>query len=657
MAKKGKKKDYFKIRLNLVLLCVGLVAATILVRAFVFAGLESEKLARLAHQESYQTVTLGPERGLIYDRRGVELAVSVQVGSVYARPKRIKDKQATVRQLAKALKMKQRTVAKLISRKKPFVWLKRRVSPELAEKVVKLKLPGVGVKPENRRFYPNRELAAHLLGFTGIDTNGLEGLEKGFDTVLRGQTSRFSRKRDAWGRPIYVDAEELPPSTRGHDLVLTIDKRIQYITQKALAGAVSQHRAKGGMALVLDPTSGEILASAAVPEFNPNVHTKSHRRTWRNRIVTDPFEPGSTFKIFTLASALQTGLFSPGSRINCENGAYKVGGHIIHDTHKYQTLSLADVLQVSSNIGAAKVALAMGRKRLHRSLTRFGFGRATGCDLPGESAGLMASAKRWRKIDLANIAFGQGIAVTALQLTSAVGAVANRGVLMKPFAVREIKDHSGRVIERREVQSQGRVISAGTAQTMIRLMENVVTDDGTAPRARVRGYRVAGKTGTAQKLDAATGTYSNKKYTGLFVGLAPADDPALVVLVVIDEPQGSHFGGVVAAPAFARIMGQALPLLGVAPSRKGPIRVEAPTPESKMAGLRPPRPSEISRARKQKQVPPLVGLPLRQAIEVVNSFGLEPRIEGRGVVTWQFPNPGTRLRGVKAVRLKLEAEA
>ena len=560
--------------------------------------------------------------------------------------------------------MKRSAVLKTLNRSQPFVWVKRLVEPQAAEAVAKLKLPGVGITQESRRFYPYRQLAAHLLGFTGIDSNGLEGLEKEYEEFLKGEGGKFNRKVDARRRTIYVSGETTSTVTKGSDLVLTIDKRIQYLLERSLKEAVKAHGARSGMGLALVPATGEILASAAVPGYNPNVFSTAPPQNRRNRVVTDPFEPGSTFKIFTLAAALETGIINPNTLIDCEDGRYALGSNTIHDTKPHQKIKVKEVLKVSSNIGAAKIGLALGPERLHKKLTQFGFGRLTGVDLPGESRGLLASPGRWTKIDTANISFGQGVAVTAMQLAAAVGAVANKGILMRPYLVKEIIGPRGRTVKKIQPRAVGRVLSQGTATKLIKMMEGVVEEGGTGQRAALSGYQVAGKTGTAQKLDPVKGVYSNDHHLAVFVGLVPADDPALVLLVVVDEPQDSPFGGVVAAPVFASVAEQALPLLGV-PSRNSRQRwVQAAAAQAvertgKEAGAGSPeiiRPGQ-DKGNNDRRMPQLVGLSMRDALKLVTDLGLRPEIKGSGKVVWQSPPNGRDLKGIDSCRLVLKTEA
>ncbi len=662
MTRKAKeKRDWTKLRLYAVLAFLLLASVAVLGRAVQLQIIQHERLSNLARQEYQKTITLVPSRGLIKDRHGAHLAASVQVDSVYARPGQIENPAKAAKPLAAALGLSVGSVRRALSSSQPFVWLRRQVEPEAAARVRKLNLAGVGVLPESRRYYPQVELAAHLIGFAGLDAQGLEGLEKRYDKLLKGSTSRVVRMQDAKGRPIYDGRRRGGRISDGHDLTLTIDSGIQFLTEQALARAVADSGARGGMAVVVAVKTGEVLASAVLPTFNPNIYSRYPKETWRNRVVTDPFEPGSVMKVFTLAAALEEGLFDLDSVINCEGGAARFGGRTVRDVHPYQELTLAEVLKYSSNIGAAKIGLALGPERLRGNLSRFGFGRRTGVDLPGESAGLLRPAQAWRIIDTANIAFGQGVAVTALQLVSAVAAVANDGLMMRPHVVKEIRDAVGLMVRRIEPRPVGQIMSRRTARLVRRMMESVVADGGTGTRARPPGYRVAGKTGTAQKLDKATGTYSKSAYLALFVGYAPAVRPEVAVLVVIDEPRTSIYGGKVAAPAFAEIVHGALPLLGVQPSERGWLKAEAagsnrvvkPAPAPKRAVAS----TKAAKAGRPKAMPALVGLSLRQALKVVSALGLKPVVTGSGYVVEQDPAPGQALRGVRTCRLKLEAGA
>lgn len=659
---KKKDRDWARLRLAVVALVFFLALAGVIGRAFDLQVVQHERLAGLARQEYEKTVTLVPSRGLILDRHGSRLAATVPVDSVYARPRLITDKKLAARKLSPILGIGSRHLLRALGSAQPFVWLKRRVEPETAAKVNGLRLAGLGVVPESRRFYPQLELAAHLIGFAGLDAQGLEGLEKRYDKLLKGSVSRVVRTRDARGKSIFgTGASVQSPADDGCNLVLTIDKGIQFLTEEALARAVADSGAKGGLAVVMEVETGRILASAVLPTFNPNIFTRYPRSTWRNRVLTDPIEPGSVMKAFTLAVALEQGLYSPDTIINCEGGQARFGGRTVHDHHPHDEISLADVLRYSSNIGAAKIGLALGAEKLRAGLSRFGFGRKLDIDLPAESSGLLRPADDWRTIDTANIAFGQGVAATALQVTSAMASLANQGVLMRPYVVGSVVDAEGRLVSRTRPLALGRSVSPATARTMVGLLERVVAEGGTGTKARTPGYLVAGKTGTSQKLDPATGRYSKKNYLAVFSGFAPVKRPAIAVTVIVDEPRTSIYGGQVAAPAFSEIVRGALPLLGVPASRPDlpAATVEA---KSKTGGVIDLGRAASTRAKLDRPasadrvMPDLAGLSLRQALAKLAVLGLSPEVTGSGYVVEQHPGPGQPIDGVHKCRLKLEAD-
>ncbi|MDH3356095.1 MAG: penicillin-binding protein 2 [Desulfobacteraceae bacterium] len=506
------------------------------------------------------------KRGTIFDRNLREMAVSIDVTSIAAHPSQIEHPKSAARSLSKALKIDRKALAKKLNSKKKFVWIKRKVTPKEAEAVKKLNMEGLDFILEHKRFFPNKTLAAQLIGFTDIDDHGLEGIEFNYDDDLSGDMFQYTVLRDAHGRGF--EAENMTGlSSAGKNLVLTVDSTIQYIAEKALAETVKEFSAKSGMAIVMVPKTGAILALAQVPLFNPNALKRSHRKFWRNRIITDPFEPGSTMKIFSAAAAIESGSSSPSSIFFCENGAYKMGRHVIHDTHEHGWLSLQQIIKYSSNIGAIKFSAIMGHEYLSRTLQNFGFGSKTGIDCPGETAGSLPPFKRWTKVDAGTISFGQGVSVSALQLIVATSAVANKGILMKPYVVQAITDHNGRLIESFGPRRIRRVISEKTAGTLSRIMQTVITEGGTGVNAALEGYSVCGKTGTAQKID-ENGRYSYDKYVASFVGFAPVENPKIAVLVVVDEPEKQHYGSIVAAPAFKAIAQKTLDYMHIAPKRK-----------------------------------------------------------------------------------------
>ncbi len=506
------------------------------------------------------------KRGIIFDRNLREMAVSIDVTSIAAHPTQIENPKSAAKLLSKALKLDRKMLAKKLNSKKKFIWIKRKVTPKEAEAVKKLNMDGLDFIPEHKRFYPNKTLAAQLIGFTDIDDHGLEGIEFNYDDDLSGEVFQYTILRDAYGRGF--EAENMNGiSSIGKNIVLTIDSTIQYIAENALAEAVENFSAESGMAVVMVPKTGAILALAHVPLFNPNALERFHRQFWRNRVITDPFEPGSTMKVFSAAAAIESGSSSPSSIFFCENGAYKMGRHIIHDTHEHGWLSLQQIIKYSSNIGAIKFSAITGPEYLSKTLQNFGFGSKTGIDCPGETAGSLPPFRRWTKVDTGTISFGQGVSVSALQLIAATSAVANKGILMKPYVVQAITDHNGRLIKSFGPRKIRRVISEKTAGTLSKIMQTVITEGGTGVNAALEGYSVCGKTGTAQKID-ENGGYSYKKYVASFVGFAPVENPKIAVLVVVDEPQKQHFGSIVAAPAFKAIAQKTLDYMHIAPKRK-----------------------------------------------------------------------------------------
>ena len=506
------------------------------------------------------------KRGTIYDTNLKELAMSIDVTSIIAHPPKIKNARAIAKPLSKILKINRKSLVRKLASNKKFVWIKRKVTPKEAEAVRNLKIAGVDFIPEHKRFYPNKTLAAQVLGFTNIDDHGLEGIEFYYNEYLQGSASNYTILKDALGRGF--DAEKITGlNYSGNNLILTIDSVIEYITEKALEEAVKKFSAKSGMAIVMAPKTGAILALAHYPFFNPNAINNFTQKIWRNRVITDVFEPGSTMKIFSAASAIETGNCSPNSIFYCENGTYKVGKHVIHDTHEHGWLSLQQIIKYSSNIGTVKFSAITGPQSLYKTLRDFGFGTKTGIDCPGETAGILAPYKRWTKVDAGTISFGQGISVSALQLISATSAIANKGVLMKPYIVQAITDQNGQLIKSFSPKKMKRVISEKTAQTITSIMKTVITEGGTGVNAAIEDYSVCGKTGTAQKIG-EKGGYADGGYISSFIGFVPAKRPKAVILVVIDEPEKQHYGSIVAAPAFEKIARKTLDYMNIRPQSK-----------------------------------------------------------------------------------------
>jgi len=500
-------------------------------------------------------------RGTIYDANHIEMAISIDTTSIAAYPRMIPNPVQTAAVLAKALNLNQGAVKRKLASKRSFVWIKRQVTPRESKAVSALKITGIDFIPAYGRFYPNRGLAASVLGFSGTEGRGLEGLEYRYENYLKGPTRKVTVLKDALGRGF--DAEkESRGSDGGDNLVLTIDRNIQYIAENALQEAVTRFSARSGMAIVMVPRSGAILALAQCPRFNPNAFASYDKGLWRNRTITDPFEPGSTMKIFSAAAAIESRACTSNTIFFCENGSFKIGKNTVHDTHAHDWLSLQQIVKYSSNIGAVKVGRSIGPEVLYKTLRDFGFGRKTGIDCPGETAGSLSSWKQWSGIDAGAIAFGQGMAVSAVQLATAVSAIANDGILMKPYIVQAVTDQNGRLVKNISPREVRRVVSPETARTVRRILQTVTTSGGTGVQAALDGYTVCGKTGTAQKVD-RTGTYSKGKYVASFVGFAPARAPELTILVIVNEPEKQHYGGIVAAPVFRKIAEESLNYLNI----------------------------------------------------------------------------------------------
>ncbi|MBX3236475.1 MAG: penicillin-binding protein 2 [Nitrospiraceae bacterium] len=544
----------------------GLLAAgfcVVLVRLVNLQVQQSAELTQRADRQHQKNVTLEGARGTIYDRNSKVLAMNVEVPSVFGVPTSLEDPRRTARNLSSILHVKATELEKKLKQEKHFVWLARKLEPEQGRRLEQLSLDGVGVVMEGRRFYPKGPLLSHVLGFAGMDDRGLEGIELRYEQYLRGEKRNVVLQRDALGRAVFPKGLNEEGAAGGHSLTLTVDEVIQYIAEKELDEAVSRSSAKSGTIVVMDPKTGGILAMAVSPRFDPNTVGALVPDRWRNRALTDTYEPGSTMKTVIAAAALEEKVMRPDSMLYGENGQFQIAKTVIHDHEKMGWMTFAQMIQKSSNIGAAKVGMALGEWRVFDYLKEFGFGDKTGIDLPGETGGLLKSPREWGKRSLASISMGQEVGVTPLQMVTAISAIANGGVLMKPHLVSEIRNAKGQLIAQTMPQARRRVISEDTARTLTHLLEGVVTN-GTGGKAAIPGYRVAGKTGTAQKVDPRTGAYSSTLLVGSFLGYVPAEDPRLAMIVVIDEPHGEGWGGVVAAPVFRRVGEQVLNYLGVA---------------------------------------------------------------------------------------------
>lgn len=654
---KDEKEKWARIRIIMIGTVFGLLFLNVVGRAFYLQILQHENLVKKADKQHQHKVDLTPARGSILDRNGTTLAESIHMDSCYAEPRRIKDVDGTAGVLAPILGVPKDELAAKLSVNKSFIWIERWLAPEIAIRVKNMKLPGIGFAPESKRFYPNMEIAAHVVGFTGRDPNGLEGIELKYDSTILGNTGYMITERDALGRNIAVMDTVIKDSSPGKSVILTLDKTIQFIAEKELAKAVKDSNAKSGMALVMESDTGKVLAMANYPTFNPNAYSRYSLAELRNHVVADSFEPGSTFKIFTIAAAIDSGAIKSTDVYNCENGTYRIADRIIHDDHPQSRLNVSEIIKYSSNIGSAKIGFKMGEAKLSSYLRNFGFGGRTGIDLPGETPGSLK--RHWYGIDLATISFGQGVSLSTIQLVSALSAVANGGNLMKPYLVEQILDDSGKQVQKFEPQIVRRVISPETAQKLTKMMETVTGEGGTGTKAALDGYRVAGKTGTAQKVDPVTRTYSPSKRIGSFVGFVPANKPKLTIAVIIDEPQGVKYGGVVAAPAFRGIAQNSLAYLKIQPS--GPITATAkqaavtvaavPTVESFSDG------DEQDTTAGSEVMPNFHGMSMRRVMQVMEKRGINIKLMGSGKAAEQSPPPGHKIREVGEVWVKFAPSA
>jgi cell division protein FtsI (penicillin-binding protein 3) len=651
-------------------------------RAFNLQVRDAEHLRAMAEEQYLREVELPPRRGRILDRNGAELASTADVDSIYCNPRRLPDPADAARRLAKVLGLERRELEKKLSQRRFFSWVKRKVTPDEAAAVKALALPGVAFVKEPRRFYPNRSLAATVMGLSGADGRGLDGVELALDKQLTGTTSSVVGIRDALGRDLVVDGMPDTPTGVGSDVVLTIDRYLTFVTERALADGQERTHAKDITAIVMNPQTGELLAMASVPTFNPNDPAEAAANGARDRAITDAYEPGSTMKTFTIASALEAGVVRADDRFDCMQGKMMVGKYSIHDTHPHGVLTVAEVFKFSSNIGATKIARRLGRDAFAEALGRFGFGRPTGVGLPGERAGVIRSVDKWGDIGFANVSFGQGLTVTPLQMVAGVSAIASGGVYHQPRVVARVVQPDG-TVDAPAVADERRVMSEPAARTMLGIMRGVTEEGGTAKQAAIDGYVVGGKTGTAQKV--ANGHYDPNKWVSSFVGVVPIEAPRLAIIVVVDEPQGGHLGGAVAAPIFKEIAEQALRYLHVPPSvepvvaakaTKAPLKVadadDAPAAEGPPTELPvyadadgpgdDPALAEqwnaVAGAEAGRGAPPVAptaipnfaGMTVGEAIRAAHKSGVELAFDdasgtASGVVLAQNPAPGPSSRG------------
>jgi cell division protein FtsI (penicillin-binding protein 3) len=635
----------------------------------------SEYLSRAAKQQR-KKIDIAPKRGVIYDRNMRPLAMSIPVQSAFAIPSEVKDVEMATRLLSGVLGISVEEIRQELESENTFVWIKRKLSPDKVEAIQSLNLKGIYLQEENQRYYPKRELAAHVLGFVNVDEKGLGGIEEKYDDLIRSKAEKVVVMTD--GRQRWYDGAEAPRD-RGANLVLTLDERIQYIAERELAAAIEKTHAPAGSVIVQDPNSGAILALANWPKFNPNAATNSPDEARMNRAISAIYEPGSTFKLITLAAAFDQSLIRADEVFDCENGSVTVAGHLIHDHKRYAMLTVADILANSSDVGAIKIALRLGSPRFFDYIRGFGFGTPTGVDLPGESRGLLHRLEHWGSYSIASVSMGQEVGVTPLQIATAVSAVANGGLLYRPHVVQEMMRGDQRLpLEGTPgMDEPRRVVRSETAATLRRLMEGVILH-GTGKAARLDGWTVGGKTGTAQKIDPATGRYSPKNVIASFAGFAPINNPAVTILVTIDSPGGyPHDGATVAAPVFKRIAEQVLPYLDVARDvpwspqlMQTAYNAKRDTDEAALDDLAPidfsaqPEPAEDGAKTDSAQttlqklpevmmavdeggdiaVPDFAGKTMREVTESCLKLGLNPVLVGSSLALQQVPAAGSKVR-------------
>ena len=525
-------------------------------------------LLEMADKQHNLSIKVPPLRGAILDRHGRELATNLKVPSIFAIPRMMSRDQKTkvARTLAPILGMEEKSIDEKLERDKSFVWLKRRVTFTVEDKIRSLELSGVGVMDEYRRFYPQGDLLSHIIGFTNIDNDGLEGIELHHNKELAGRSGKRITKRDALGREIMALESRRVPAVNGHQIYLTIDQYIQYVTERSLDRAFTQYKAKGAFAVVMEVKTGKILAIANRPGYDPNHSAKFAAENRRNRAITDMYEPGSVFKIVAASGALNENKVAPDTMFYCENGKYHYGGgRVLHDVHPYGRLSFEDVIAKSSNIGTVKIAAALGNDLFYKYVKLFGFGQSTGVDFPGEAPGFIRSVDKWSKTSPYNIPIGQEVMVTALQMVRAMSVIANGGELMKPYLIDRVQDEKGVVLYQKAPKVMHRVIRPEVAEEMQKILVRVV-DEGTGTKAKIPGIPVGGKTGTAQKVLPNGRGYSHSNFMASFVGFAPGDHPELAMVVVLDDPRGQYYGGVVAAPVFKEVMEASLLSMGYIPA-------------------------------------------------------------------------------------------
>ncbi len=630
----GKTID---LRITVTALAFGVLLAALTWRCFDLQIVQHERLTRLALRQQERTLDVQPPRGRIYDRLGRPLALNRDSASFFAVPAEVRDPARTARRLAPHLGLSARSLEQRLRQRKDFVWLRRKTPEAAAKAILDLRLPGIHRLSEPQRYYPEGRLACHVLGFVGVDNQGLDGVELQFDRALRGSAGWQRVSRDARGEIVRSASRRSRPAETGADLTLTLDKVVQHVAERELAKVVTRTRARAGSVLVLDPTNGEVLALANAPDFDPNAYGRFSAEARRNRAVRDCYEPGSTFKLVTAAAGLTEGMVQENTLIDCEQGRAKFGSRTVRDHIPYGRLPFREVLSLSSNIGTVKDGQRLGPERLARMARALVYGRTTGLELPGESGGLLKPPDRWTPATLASVPFGQEVAVTTLQTALAYSAVANGGWQPRLTLVRSMSSPEWAARDRDQGDARRQVLAPKIAARLKALLTEVVVH-GTGTEARMESYTVAGKTGTAQKPLPGGRGYDPDDHIATFVGFLPAERPRVLVAVVIDSPHGSAWGGVVAGPVFKEICQSLVTYLGVPPE----TAVAAGSPD---LGPGPdPVPRDPVRASALVRVPDLGGLSPAACRAALERAGLRHVFRGQGErALAQRPEPGARV--------------
>ncbi len=638
----------------------------VLAKSFMLQVLDHDAWVERARNQSEATVCVPTYRGSVYDNQGRLMAYSVPQSSLFADCEEMGSEQElgnAAARLSPVLGESEASVRKKLVKGRRFCWIKRYLTDQQASAVSRLDIKGLHFLTEYKRFYPHRQLAGQVLGFVGTDGTGLEGIEKACDDILKEDPRTMEQLRDGVKNRLWLKDSSPEEPAEKSSIRLTLDGYIQYVAECELEKTVNQYRAKGGEVVVMDPSTFEVLAMANWPAFDPNTNERESSRVWRNRTVCDLFEPGSTFKVFMVAAALEERTAREGDRIFCENGKFKMAGHMINDVHHYGWLTVSEVIKYSSNIGAGKIAMQLGRERYYRYIRAFGFGETGGVGLPGEAKGLLRPCSKWRPIDLVTISFGQSVGVSSLQLTAAVSSIGNKGRYIQPAIVKEVVASGVRRMVDPDRESR-QVVSPKTAEKVAAMMALVTQEGGTGVGAAIPGYTVAGKTGTAQKVDPATRRYSSSRYTSVFTGFVPVNNPRLAITVVIHEPQGAIYGGVVAAPVFRNIAVQALPYLRVpatgtdhAPVSGLRLANTSASPAAVAPVLNTLREEPMTTGPDGVEdpdlMPDLTGLSLKTAMKQLARFKVQMKCKGSGVVVKQKPLPGAPMKSGGVVELAL----